>query len=200
MADAVIAKSYDINTALSILGARLRSGVDSSLLVWVINGQLACAFAPLRPHHEFSGPGEHLAKSATAEVVKWADRIKGSGIKSIICLLHPREMEHYNLLDLGADDLIEFYRRSGFEVCHIPWGDPDHWQESEKVSFREELARVRVEALNAFDSLPKPVLIDCGAAIDRTSYIASYIATQRTPKPQSEKSKSRRPASRARRK
>ncbi|GEM_PF-856324 len=199
MADAVIAKSYDISTALSILGARMRSGDDSLLLAWVISGQLACAHSPLRHHPEFGGSGKDLPKSATPEVVRWAKRIKESGIRSIICLMHPEEMQHYDALDLGAENLIEFYRQSGFEVCHIPWEDPEHWPDSEKVSFQEELARVRVEALNAFDSLPKPVLIDCSAAIDRTSHIAAYIAHLRPPKVHNENRRSKRTPSRNRR-
>jgi hypothetical protein len=35
------------------------------------------------------------------------------------------------------------------------------------------------QVLRAFDELPKPVLLQCSAAIDRTVPVAAYIASKR---------------------
>jgi protein-tyrosine phosphatase len=106
--------------------------------------------------------------------------MRRAGIRGIISLMHPKELRHYAHLTLNAPDLIAFYRESGFEVKHIPWEDPAHRSCAERNSFGEELARVRVEALEAFDSLPGPVLLHCSAGIDRSSPVAAYIYSLRS--------------------
>jgi protein-tyrosine phosphatase len=121
-----------------------------------------------------------LPPDAVGEVRDWIGRIKEYGIRSIISLMHPKELRHYDQLDLGADDLIDFYRRSGFDVRHIPWDDPTHRPSSQGASFAEELVRVREEALAAFDVLPKPVLLHCSAGIDRSSPVAAFIFEMRS--------------------
>lgn len=172
-------KASELRDALARLGKRLGTGDDRELLVWVIPEKLACAHRPLRHHPQFGGSGKDLPPEASPEVRKWVDRIKTAGIQSIISLMHPKELRHYAQLDLGAQDLIDFYRKSGFEVRHIPWEDPAHRPSSAGYSFQEELIRIREEALRAFDDLPKPVLLHCSAGIDRSSPVAAWIWTQR---------------------
>lgn len=172
-------KTEEIRRELRALGKRICSGDDSELLLWVIPRQLACAHRPLRHHPEFGGSGRDLPKSATPAVLKWAERIKEYGIRSIITLMHPKELRHYDTLDLSSPDLLEFYRQQGFEVCHIPWEDPAHRPVSEAGSYQEELCRVRLEALRAFNDLPKPVLLHCSAGIDRSAPVAAYIEAKR---------------------
>ena len=46
-----------------------------------------------------------LGEEAASEVLRWVDRIVNEGIRSIICLMHPNEIRHYALLDLGAQQL-----------------------------------------------------------------------------------------------
>ncbi len=171
-------KANELRRALRDLGRRLQDRDESELLVWVIPDALACAHRPLRHHPKFGGSGRDLPVAATAEVFHWADRISDSGIRAIISLMHPKELLHYAGLDLGAEDLTDFYRRSGFEVRHIPWEDPAHQATSER-SFRDELVRVRQAALDAFDELPKPILLHCSAGIDRSSPVAAYIWSER---------------------
>jgi len=172
-------KAKEIRNRLQILGERIDSGDDSDLLVWVIDSQLACAHRPLRHHPEFGGSGRDLPASATKEVLHWAERVREEGIKSIITLIHPKELRHYEALKLGAPNLIEFYQREGFQVCHIPWEDPRHRSAMDHVSFKDEIFRVREEALIAFDDLPKPVLLHCSAGIDRSAPVAAYIFCHR---------------------
>jgi len=172
-------KANELRHALADLGKRLKAGDDSELLVWVIPEALACAHRPLRYHPQFGGSGRDLPPEATSEVIRWAQRINNLGIRAIISLMHPKELQHYAHLNLGAENLIEFYRKSGFEVRHIPWEDPAHRPVSEQFSFQEELARIREEALHAFDELPKPVLLHCSAGIDRSSPVAAYIWSKR---------------------
>jgi hypothetical protein len=173
-------KANEIRSALHHLGEKLESGDDSSIIVWVIAGKLACAHRPLRHHPNFGGSGKDLPPAARGQVFAWARRLRDSGIKGIISLMHPKELRHYEAVDLGATDLIAFYEKEGFRVCHIPWEDPAHRLPSQRLSFQEELARVRVESLTAFDKLPKPVLLHCSAGIDRSAPVAAFIFLHRS--------------------
>jgi len=175
----VHAKATELRTALAALGRRLRAGDESQLLVWVIPGVLACAHRALRHHPQFGGSGRDLPREATPAVLDWVRRINGYGIRGIISLMHPKELRHYAQLDLGAADLIDLYRKKGFVVAHIPWEDPAHRQSSEPLPFEDELRTVRAEALAAFDTLLKPVLLHCSAGIDRSSPVAAFIFAMR---------------------
>ncbi len=177
--DATKQKAGELRTTLAALGKRLNAGDDWELLVWVIPEKLVCAHRPLRYHPRFGGSARDLPSEATLEVKKWVVRMKRAGIQSIISLMHPKELRHYARLELGAKDLIDLYRKSGFEVRHIPWDDPAHRPSSAPHSFQEELDRIQAEALLAFDDLPKPVLLHCSAGIDRSSPVAAYIWSKR---------------------
>ncbi len=168
-------KAKEIRQALQAMAEAIQSGDDAKILHWVIDGKLACAHRPLRHHPEFGGSGQPLPMKATELVYRWSERVRGSGIQSIICLMHPKELRHYDDLALGSPDLIEFYRDQGFEVKHIPWDDPAHRPSLDEVSFQDELQRVREEALISFESLAKPVLMHCSAGIDRSAPVAAFI-------------------------
>lgn len=177
--DRVREKANHVRAELRALARRLRNGDDSRLVVWVIPGELGVAHRPLRFHPVFGGRGKLLPKEATPEVIGWVKRIIDQGFRAIICLMHPKEVALYARLDLGARELIDFYRKSGFEVRHVPWEDPAGRRGSAGYSFPEELTRIRAEALQAFDELPKPVLLHCSAGIDRSSPVAAYIWVNR---------------------
>jgi protein-tyrosine phosphatase len=93
--------------------------------------------------------------------------------------MHPKELNHYDALNLEGG-LLGTYRDHGFKLRHLPWDDPAHRSQSQLASFNSELERIQQEALNAFDALPKPVLLHCSAGIDRSSPVAAFIATQRS--------------------
>jgi protein-tyrosine phosphatase len=89
--------------------------------------------------------------------------------------MHSKELQHYARLDLGAVNLLGLYERVGFKVKHIEWDDPAHRPDLKRATYAEELARARVEALEAFDKLDKPILLHCSAGIDRSSPVAAYV-------------------------
>lgn len=173
-------KANQIRAALRTLGSRLDRGDMSELVVWVIPGALACAHRPLRHHHEFGGSRRDLPPEATGAVVHWVDRIVEAGFRSMICLMHLKELKHYSALSLDAQDLIAYYQMRGLQVCHKPWDDPAHRPQGERASFESELERIRTESLACFDQLPKPVLVHCSAGIDRSSPVAAFIWSQRS--------------------
>lgn len=176
-------KANEIRLALRHLGNRLDRGEESELVVWVIPATLACAHRPLRHHHRFGGSRRDLPPEATDAVVRWVDKIIGAGFRSIICLMHPKEVAHYSGLNLDARDLIDYYRKRGLQICHKPWDDPAHRPPKERGSFEEELKRIQAESLQCFDMLPKPVLLHCSAGIDRSSPVAAFIWIQRSSDP-----------------
>ena len=173
-------KAGELCKALKELGDCLSRNYTGNLLVWVIDGRLACAHRPLRYHPLYGGSGRDLSREATFALLQWIQYMKDVGIKSIISFLHPKELRHYAALDIGATDLIDLYRKSGFEVRHLPWEDPAHRLPSARSPFREEKMRIQEAALLAFDELSKPVLLHCSAGSDRSSPVAAHIWAKRT--------------------
>jgi len=171
-------KRIEIARKLGELGRRIEDGDDSELLVWIIPDKLACAHRPLRHNRLYGGSSLNLDPDATPFIFEWSMLVQIEGIKSIICLMYQSEIDLYNRLDLGAENLIEFYKQQGFDVAHIPWEDPAHSKTSwDLVSKKLEI--IRRDALNAYDKLEKPVLLHCSADIDRSSPVAAYIWQQR---------------------
>src|SRR5260370_22350810 len=165
---------------MSALGRRLETGNNSQLLHWVIPRMLACAHRPLRHHPLYGGSGNNLGSTAATLVFEWAKDVQEAGIKSIISLMHDRDLHCYSALDLGASNLLEFYEKQGFKVFRVPWVDPVVDLHHKKTTLREKmktLLRVRQEALIAYEELEKPVLVQCSAGIDRSSPVAAFIYT-----------------------
>jgi hypothetical protein len=129
-------KTASLKAALAKLGQRLDDGDESEFVVWVIPGVLACAHRPLRHHKVFGKEkkGRNLPPEATPYVLEWVRRIRQCGIRSIICLMHSKELQHYARLDLAAPNLLGLYQRAGFKVRHIEWDDPAHRLDLERAT------------------------------------------------------------------
>jgi hypothetical protein len=169
-----------IRRELQEIGARIRAGDDSKLLLWVIPNELACAQRPLRYDPQFGGSGIALPPEAEPVVVAWLARIKAEGIRSIISLMHPKELKHYDALKLDPGGLLGFYRANRFEVAHFPWADPAHAKNAEeRAHLKGQIQEIKIKALEAFKRLPKPVLLHCSAGIDRSSPVAAFISSKR---------------------
>ena len=180
MPDTIEAIELRIANDLRQLGNRLEQGDDTQLLVWPIPDRLACAHRPLRHDPAYGGSARNLSSSATPLLKEWVNKIHGFGIRSIICLMHKNELSFYSQLNLGVSDLIEFYRLSGFSVCHIEWEDPHHSKTPPAIIERKK-DEVRRLALRAYDEMTKPVLIHCSAGIQRSAPIAAFITSSRSP-------------------
>jgi hypothetical protein len=172
-----------IRARLFALGESLQSGDDSNLVVWVLDGALACAQRPLRRHPVFGGR-KPLPPEARNAVIEWVRRIAAMGFESIICLSHEKELKYYISLDLHPDGLLGFYRSSGLKVEHLGWPDPAHAQTSAERERRMALVdHIRVEASEAFERMPKPVLLHCSSGIDRSPPVAAFIVGKHIRKP-----------------
>lgn len=173
----------EIKLAMSGLGSRLECGDELEILHWILPNLLACAHRPLRHHPVWGGSGNNLATATTDLVVEWSQRVRDCGVRSIISLMHDRDIRCYLSLNLGAEDLLKFYEQQGFQVVSVPWEDPHHKKSSSEEK-RKTLLRIRKASLAAYDNLPKPVLIQCSADIDRSSPAAAFIFVKRrnTPK------------------
>ncbi len=167
-------KANSLKQGLSDLGRKLDEGDESNLLLWVIHNNLAVAHRPLRHHPKFGGRGRSIPPEARSTLFQIIRRWKSCSIRGIICLMHPKELKHYDNIDFGALNLIELYLKEGFEVRHIPWDDPAH-RNITQGDFHRERMLISEKALKAFDELSKPVLLHCSAGIDRSSPVAAFI-------------------------
>ena len=152
---------------------QIRSGDDSEIAVWAMDDELACSQRPLRDHPHFGGPRPRpLPREARSLVVGWVERVKEEmKIRSIICLLEDKQLDRHYVrggLDLHEGGLLGYYEAQGLEVRHFPMTD---YQRPSENSMRT--------ILETFNELPKPVLLHCSAAIDRTTPVAAFIVQQR---------------------
>ena len=167
-----------IRQQMRALRGRLAADPGADPLVWPLADQLACSQRPLRDHPIFRDQ-KPLASEAGSHVIGWVERVRQLGIRSIICLLHRKELRYYDGLSGMEDGLLPLYRRAGFEVCHLEWADPAHARSEEaRAALRERVHEIKINAYEAFQHLPKPVLLHCSAAIDRSTPVAAYIAAQ----------------------
>ncbi len=123
---------------------------------WVIDGKLARSSRP-------GYSGEHDSPIAQADVDIWIEEVKRFGIQSIICLLHNEHLRLYKELPGG---LITYYQEKGFTVLHIPVLDHQN-----PPLTPDDLKQVE----DAYQALPKPVLVHCSAGIDRTGQAVRYL-------------------------
>lgn len=126
------------------------------MVSWVIRDQLARSSRP-------GYADERDAMVARMDVDRWLEKVRSVGIKSIICLLAEDQLVLYSSLPSG---LVAYYQQAGFSVAHIP----AHDYQSPPLT-----ARHLEQIWNAYQSLPKPVLVHCSAGRDRTGCAIKYI-------------------------
>ena len=172
------AKRSQIVAEVKKLRRRLESGDDSDLLVWVIPKALAITQRPLRHHRLYGGSGLPIPADAKPLILDWIAGVRLAGIASIISFMHDRDLRCYRDIDLGGRDLVAFLQHEGFTVRALPWEDPAHGKTDPSVK-KAKLEQVRKAALEAYDALPKPVLLQCSAGIDRSAPVAAFLWSKR---------------------
>jgi hypothetical protein len=165
-----------IRKNLCALRQAIKSGDESKIMIWPIPAKLACAQRPLRDHPVYGGSAKVFPPEATPYVLAWIKRIKDEGIKSIICLMHPKEFQYYERLNLHTNGLIGLYSECGFAIRHFPWADPAHEQsEAARLELKNKVHKIKIDAYEAYRELPHPVLVHCSAGIDRSAPVAAFI-------------------------
>lgn len=132
-----------------------KTHIDESDFKWKIPNKLA--YSP-RPGY----PKKSVDRNTLNATVKFW---KQQGIRSIISLLSDDEIdEYYDEID---GKLIDFYKKNGFYVYHISIDDfqkpPINQQQIQEILSHESF-------------LKKPLLVHCGAGLDRSGHLVEALA------------------------
>lgn len=166
----------NIRMCLERLRRQIRNGDDSEVLCWPLPGVLACSQRPLRDHPVYARclrgqTPPPLPPEARPLVEAWVRKVIDEGIRSVICLLQPAQLDKYYVrggLGLPGGGLIEYYELQGLVLRRRGMTD---YQRPADDEMRE--------VLQYFDQLPVPVLLHCSAGIDRTTPVAAFLVEQR---------------------
>lgn len=132
------------------------------MIAYVLPGVLARSQRP--------GYNGRLTVVGESVVSAWCEAAQEFEIRSILCLLADEHLNLYASLSQGG--LLETYESRGFVVAHVPIID-------HKQPPLDEAEKERV--WEAFQSLPRPVLIHCSAGIDRTGAALEHIIARLEP-------------------
>ncbi len=127
---------------------------------WVREGELAIS---ARPGY---GPGAEFSVRREA-IDAWIAEMQAAGIASIICLLAGDQLPLYDRV--LAEGLLRHYEACGFQVAHVPTAD------GQQHPFTPDQLQA---AWEAYQRLPKPILVHCSAGYDRTGRVVDYVLCQ----------------------
>ncbi len=160
----------NIRSGLERIRAQIYRGDEAEIWIWVIPERLACAQRPLRDNPRFgSGPGKHPPPPEARPFAEaWVDRVIQAGFRSVISLLEVAQLERHYVrggLNLHPEGLLGYYRSRGLAVESIPCTD-----------YQMPTVLQKQQVRDAFQRLPKPVLLHCSAGIDRSSPVAAFLS------------------------
>jgi len=126
----------------------------SDQIFWLFRGRLA----------QSCQPGRWDGRELGVAVRAWLEQARRMGIRSILCLLTPEELDR--CYTRRGIDLLHCYREAGFTVFHCPV-PPNRAQPVHPIEV-DRLAK-------ALNRLPSPWVLQCDTGVDRSAHAAAWL-------------------------
>lgn len=151
--DLEIDDAYKAKTSQNLYENIIENGKNEELnkTKWCIENKIACSPRPGYPYKNVP------YSVVTEKILEWKNEYK---IETIICLLSEQEIKEYYDIDL-ISEYNKYFDVYSFDI-------PDF---SKPVISKDKLKQI----LKAYKDSKKPILIHCGAGIDRTKNAYEYI-------------------------
>ena len=134
------------------ISARLECGFADSSRVSILQSRSRKFDSP--------GPGEPVS---VVDVDRWLEQVAGLGVRSILCILARAQLARFAAVPSGD---LAYYRAAGFEAEMI---------EAEDDRFPPLTPEQLKAVWSAYQRLTKPLLVHCGAGVNRTGAAPAHI-------------------------
>lgn len=151
-----------------------RAAGDALVLVDAVPGLLTVTQRPLRHNSPFARRGPIPAEAGPL-LRTWAEDVRSHAFGTAIVLSTHREVARYQAAAAEWGGLFGLLAAAGLKVVHAPLVDPAYAEPSEVAAFADRVADVVEHLITELEQAPKPWLMFCSSAQDRSPPVAAWL-------------------------